>query len=169
MGTLFSMDIGHSAGPLITGIIITAVGYTTGFLVSFLLAITFERRRELRLCDGAVHAQSMDIPVCGWLGDVHVNGIQPEHIRVVPIGGQGEEYPLNQAGLSLLCPVGKDFRIRLCPGNPRESGGILNTIQWVNLPSVRGISRIRARLFVPGGIPPHAVPSLRWHLCRCKH
>jgi hypothetical protein len=34
------MDIGHSAGPLITGIIITAVGYTTGFLVSFLLAIT---------------------------------------------------------------------------------------------------------------------------------
>ncbi len=41
MGALSStMDIGHSAGPLITGIIITAVGYTTGFLVSFLLAIT---------------------------------------------------------------------------------------------------------------------------------
>ena len=41
MGALSStMDIGHSAGPLITGIIITAVGYTTGFLVSCLLAIT---------------------------------------------------------------------------------------------------------------------------------
>jgi len=41
MGALSStMDIGHSAGPLITGIIITAVGYTTGFMVSFLLAIT---------------------------------------------------------------------------------------------------------------------------------
>jgi MFS family permease len=41
MGALAStMDIGHSAGPLITGIIITAIGYTTGFQVSFLLAIT---------------------------------------------------------------------------------------------------------------------------------
>ena len=40
MGALSStMDIGHSAGPLVTGIIITAVGYTTGFLVSFFLAI----------------------------------------------------------------------------------------------------------------------------------
>jgi predicted MFS family arabinose efflux permease len=40
MGALSStMDIGHSAGPLITGIIITALGYTTGFMVSFLLAI----------------------------------------------------------------------------------------------------------------------------------
>jgi MFS family permease len=40
MGALFSiMDIGHSAGPLVTGIIITAVNYTIGFLASFLLAI----------------------------------------------------------------------------------------------------------------------------------
>jgi MFS family permease len=40
MGALSStMDIGHSAGPLVTGIIITAVGYTLGFFVSFLLAI----------------------------------------------------------------------------------------------------------------------------------
>jgi len=33
------MDIGHSAGPLITGIIITATGYTTGFFSCFLLVI----------------------------------------------------------------------------------------------------------------------------------
>jgi MFS family permease len=40
MGALSStMDIGHAAGPLITGIIITAVGYTLGFFVSFLLAM----------------------------------------------------------------------------------------------------------------------------------
>jgi MFS family permease len=40
MGALSAtMDIGHSAGPLITGIIITAVGFTRGFFVSFLLAI----------------------------------------------------------------------------------------------------------------------------------
>lgn len=40
MGALSSiMDIGHSGGPLITGIVITAVGYTTGFFTSFLLAI----------------------------------------------------------------------------------------------------------------------------------
>ena len=40
MGALSSiMDIGQSAGPLITGIVIMAAGYTTGFLVSFLLAI----------------------------------------------------------------------------------------------------------------------------------
>jgi MFS family permease len=40
MGALSStMDVGHSAGPLVTGIIITAVGYTIGFFVSFLLAI----------------------------------------------------------------------------------------------------------------------------------
>ncbi len=40
MGALSSiMDIGHSAGPLVTGIIITAVNYTIGFLASFLLAI----------------------------------------------------------------------------------------------------------------------------------
>ena len=40
MGALSStMDIGHSAGPLVTGIIITAAGYTYGFFASFLLAI----------------------------------------------------------------------------------------------------------------------------------
>jgi len=40
MGALSSiMDIGHSAGPLVTGIIISAVSYTIGFLASFLLAI----------------------------------------------------------------------------------------------------------------------------------
>jgi MFS family permease len=40
MGALSSiMDIGQSAGPLITGIVIMAAGYTAGFLVSFLLAI----------------------------------------------------------------------------------------------------------------------------------
>ena len=40
MGALSSiMDIGHSAGPLVTGIIITAVSYTIGFFASFLLAI----------------------------------------------------------------------------------------------------------------------------------
>ena len=40
MGALSStMDIGQSAGPLVTGIIITSVGYTMGFFASFLLAI----------------------------------------------------------------------------------------------------------------------------------
>jgi MFS family permease len=40
MGALSSiMDIGHSAGPLLTGIIITTINYTIGFLASFLLAI----------------------------------------------------------------------------------------------------------------------------------
>jgi MFS family permease len=40
MGALSSiMDIGHSAGPLVTGIIITVVNFTIGFLASFLLAI----------------------------------------------------------------------------------------------------------------------------------
>jgi MFS family permease len=40
MGALSStMDIGHSAGPLVTGIIITTVGYTIGFFASFLLAM----------------------------------------------------------------------------------------------------------------------------------
>jgi MFS family permease len=40
MGALSStMDIGHSAGPLVTGIIITAAGYTLGFFASFILAI----------------------------------------------------------------------------------------------------------------------------------
>ena len=40
MGALSSiMDIGQSAGPLITGIVIMAAGYTAGFLLSFLLAI----------------------------------------------------------------------------------------------------------------------------------
>jgi MFS family permease len=40
MGALSSiMDIGQSAGPLITGIIITAAGYTSGFFASFILAV----------------------------------------------------------------------------------------------------------------------------------
>jgi len=40
MGALSSiMDIGHSAGPLITGVVITTAGYSTGFQVSFILAI----------------------------------------------------------------------------------------------------------------------------------
>jgi MFS family permease len=40
MGALSSiMDIGQSAGPLVTGIIITAVGFALGFFASFLLAI----------------------------------------------------------------------------------------------------------------------------------
>jgi MFS family permease len=40
MGALSSvMDIGHSAGPLATGIIITVAGFTTGFFASFLLAV----------------------------------------------------------------------------------------------------------------------------------
>ena len=40
MGALSSiMDIGQSAGPFITGVIITTAGYSAGFLVSFILAI----------------------------------------------------------------------------------------------------------------------------------
>ncbi len=40
MGALSSiMDIGHSSGPLLTGIIITAAGYTAGFAMSALVAI----------------------------------------------------------------------------------------------------------------------------------
>jgi MFS family permease len=40
MGALSSvMDIGHSSGPLVTGIIITVAGFTTGFFTSFLLAV----------------------------------------------------------------------------------------------------------------------------------
>ncbi len=40
MGALSStMDIGHSTGPLMTGIIITMVGFTAGFFASFVLAI----------------------------------------------------------------------------------------------------------------------------------
>jgi MFS family permease len=39
MGALSSiMDIGHSAGPLITGIVIASIGYISGFFMSFLLA-----------------------------------------------------------------------------------------------------------------------------------
>ncbi|HOX36182.1 MFS transporter [Methanoregula sp. PtaB.Bin085] len=39
MGALSSvMDIGHSAGPLVTGIIIAGSGYSAGFLASFLIA-----------------------------------------------------------------------------------------------------------------------------------
>jgi MFS family permease len=40
MGALSStMDIGHSAGPLVTGIVITSIGYSSGFFISFLLAV----------------------------------------------------------------------------------------------------------------------------------
>jgi MFS family permease len=40
MGALSSiMDIGHAAGPLITGIIITAVGFSAGFHASLILAL----------------------------------------------------------------------------------------------------------------------------------
>ncbi len=40
MGALSSiMDIGHSAGPLFTGIIITMAGYTEGFLAGFALTL----------------------------------------------------------------------------------------------------------------------------------
>lgn len=39
MGALSStMDIGHSAGPLVTGMVITSIGYSSGFFISFLLA-----------------------------------------------------------------------------------------------------------------------------------
>jgi len=40
MGALSSiMDIGQSMGPLITGIIITVAGFSSGFFASFLLAV----------------------------------------------------------------------------------------------------------------------------------
>jgi len=40
MGALSSiMDIGQSTGPLVTGMVITAIGYTSGFFLSFMLAI----------------------------------------------------------------------------------------------------------------------------------
>jgi MFS family permease len=40
MGALSSvMDIGHSSGPLITGIIIAGSGYGAGFLASLLIAL----------------------------------------------------------------------------------------------------------------------------------
>ena len=40
MGALSSiMDIGHSSGPLLTGIVITAAGYTAGFAMSTIIAI----------------------------------------------------------------------------------------------------------------------------------
>ena len=42
MGALSStMDIGHSAGPLMTGIVISGIGYSSGFFMSFLLAVIF--------------------------------------------------------------------------------------------------------------------------------
>jgi MFS family permease len=54
MGALSStMDIGHAAGPLVTGIIITAVGYTLGFFVSFLLAIAVTAAFVLSVRDRA--------------------------------------------------------------------------------------------------------------------
>ncbi|MDO9324849.1 MAG: MFS transporter [Methanoregula sp.] len=40
MGALSStMDIGHAAGPLVTGIVVMAAGYTYGFFASFLLTV----------------------------------------------------------------------------------------------------------------------------------
>lgn len=40
MGALSStMDIGHSTGPLVTGMIITVAGFTAGFFASFVLAL----------------------------------------------------------------------------------------------------------------------------------
>ncbi len=40
MGALSStMDIGHAAGPLVTGIVVMAAGYTYGFFASFLLMV----------------------------------------------------------------------------------------------------------------------------------
>jgi MFS family permease len=40
MGALSSiMDIGHSSGPLVTGIIITLAGYSSGFSAGFVLAV----------------------------------------------------------------------------------------------------------------------------------
>jgi MFS family permease len=53
MGALSStMDIGHSAGPLITGIIITAAGYTTGFFAGFLLVIAVTAVFAIAVRDG---------------------------------------------------------------------------------------------------------------------
>lgn len=40
MGALSSiMDIGHTLGPVVTGMLIVTAGYTSGFLVSFLLVV----------------------------------------------------------------------------------------------------------------------------------
>ncbi|HNT09179.1 MAG TPA: MFS transporter, partial [Methanoculleus sp.] len=40
MGALSSiMDIGHSAGPLVTGIIVAAGGFGPGFFSSFMIAV----------------------------------------------------------------------------------------------------------------------------------
>ncbi len=40
MGALSAiMDVGHSAGPLVTGVVIGAAGYASGFLLSLLLAL----------------------------------------------------------------------------------------------------------------------------------
>ena len=40
MGALSAtMDIGHSGGPLVTGIIITAAGYMAGFFAGGIIAI----------------------------------------------------------------------------------------------------------------------------------
>lgn len=40
MGALSSiMDIGHSSGPLVTGLVITAAGYTVGFAMSTIIAM----------------------------------------------------------------------------------------------------------------------------------
>ena len=40
MGALSSiMDIGHSAGPVVTGVIVAGSGYIAGFLSSLLVAV----------------------------------------------------------------------------------------------------------------------------------
>ena len=40
MGALSAiMDVGHSAGPLVTGVVIAAAGYASGFLLSLVLAL----------------------------------------------------------------------------------------------------------------------------------
>jgi MFS family permease len=55
MGALSStMDIGHSSGPLVTGIIITVAGFTTGFFTSFLLAVAVTVMFALSVRDRAV-------------------------------------------------------------------------------------------------------------------
>lgn len=93
MGALSStMDIRHSAGPLVTGILISSTGFMSGFFKSFLLAagvsvvfaISIKDKKivrspgngsfELSLCycmagQGPING----LPVSCRLGDVHVN------------------------------------------------------------------------------------------------
>ncbi|MDD4136799.1 MAG: MFS transporter [Methanoregula sp.] len=54
MGALSSiMDIGQSAGPLITGIVITTAGYSPGFQVSFILALAVTAAFALSVRSGS--------------------------------------------------------------------------------------------------------------------